>query len=417
MEGKIDCLILGSGIGSLTCGTLLAQRGWRVVILAEAQPEELFTFSWNGWRFDRWPEFLWELEEGGVLHRVFAALNWQPEAIRLDPGVQVLLPEHRVGFYPPGPEWERELKREFPQSSQAIIACLQQLSQIGEVTRSKMAAQLAGKRSWRLPPMIGRQPLARFLSRFDLVPPFCHMAAALTATCFSVAPEATTVAMAAAFVGHIHRGLFALRGGIGGVVEEMCSRFQALGGEMRIGQPREIRARWGRVRGVTTLEGEEMSCHHLVVEPRRTSMNYGFYLLVDETFIPGEMRGNALILEPRAGERGFRAILQLTVAGGGRCPPSSDGRRYVMVKLLTPPPDDPQMFLERFFPGWSSAERAFEPPLPSQRTPVPPPDRWLRPVNLTILSHQCPLGVGVSASILHGYQAALRLSPREFTTR
>lgn len=398
-------------MGSLTCGTLLAQRGWRVLMLTEAPPEETFAFSWNGWRLDRWPEFLWGLEEGGVLHRVFASLRWRPEVIRLDPGAQVVLPEHRMGFYAPGPEWERELRREFPRSSKGITACLRQLSEIHGVTRSKMETHLTGKRSWRPSPMIGRRPLDHFLSRFDLDPPFCHMVEILTAACFAVEPKATTAAMAASLFGHVHRGLFALRGGIGGLVGQMSSRFRALGGEIHLGRPQEIRTGWGKIQGVKTLEGEEISCQHLVVEPGPTSMHRGLYLLLDRAFTPAEMRRNVLVLEPRREGAGFRAILQLAVEDGESSPQASEGRRAVIVKLLHAPPEDPTIFLERFFPGWSRAEVTFEPPPLRPRIPFSRP-RWLRPVNLTILSHQSPLGTGVAASILQGYQAALRLSCR-----
>ena len=402
-------------MGSLTCGTLLVQRGWRVVILTETQPAEVYTFSWNGWCFDRWPEFFWGLEEGGVLYRVFASLGCQLEAIRLHPGVQALLPGHRVGFYPPGPEWERELRREFPRSAQPLIACLEQLSQIHRVTRSKMEAHLLGKRSWRPSPMIGREPLGRFLPRFDLDPALCRMVAVLTAACFSVEPEATTVAMAAALFGHIHHGLFVLRGGIGGLVAQLSSRFRALGGEMRPGRPQEIRTGWRRVQGVKTLEEEELHCHHLVVEPGWTSVHPGLYLRLDEAFIPGEMGRNVLILEPRSEGADLQAILQLTVTDGGGFPQASEERRAVTIKLLHAPPEDPLIFLERFFPGWSRAEVTFAPPPLSSGISYSLSGRWLRPVNLTILSHQCPLGTGVAASILQGYQAALRLSSRSFT--
>jgi phytoene dehydrogenase-like protein len=414
MEGKVDCLILGSGVGSLICGTLLAQCGWRVLMLTESPPEQTLTFSWNGWRLDRRPEFLWGLEEGGVLHRIFASLDWQPEVIRVDPAVQVLLPGHRIGFYSPGPEWERELRREFPQSLKPISACLQQLSQIHRVTRSQMEAHLTGRRSWRPSPMIARQPLKRFLSRFDLDPLFCHMVEILTAACFAMEPETSTAAMAASLFDHIHHGLFALRGGIARLADQRSSRCRALGGELRIGRFQDIPTGWGRIQGVKTVEGEEISCRHFVVEPGPTSMNRSLCLLVDEVLIPGEMRRNVLVFEPCSDGAGFRAILQLALEDGEGFLQASEGEWVVMVRLFHAPPEDPRFFLERFFPGWSSAEMTLASPLPSPKVPYSPAGRWLRPVNLTILSHHCPLGTGVAASALQGYRAALRLSSRAF---
>lgn len=415
MERVRDCLILGSGVGSLTCGTLLAQHGWRVLLLSDALPGEAFTLSWNGWRLDRWPECLWGLEEGGVLQRALTAAQVQPEAIRLDPGVQALLPGHRVGCYPPGPQWERELQREFPRSAKRAIACLEELSRIHRVIQVKIEAELSGKRAWRPSPTIAREPLERFLARFSLDPPLCRMVQGLAAACFAVEPAATTVAMAASLFGHIRQGLFALRGGIGGLVEQLSSRFQALGGEIRTGQPQETRTRWGRIHGLTILDGEEVRCRHLVIEPGPVSTWGSLFLLIDTAFIPGEMRGNVLVCEPHADGAGFRAILQVTLADEEDSPQASAGKRAVTAKLLLPPPEDPLIFLDRFFPGWSGGEAVFVPPPLSQTIPSPRPGRWLHPRNLTILSPHCPLGAGVAASILQGYRAARSLLPHAFT--
>ena len=60
---RYDAVVVGSGINSLAAGALLAQGGWRVCILEQA---------------DRLGGALWtaEITEPGFVHEVFAA--WHP---------------------------------------------------------------------------------------------------------------------------------------------------------------------------------------------------------------------------------------------------------------------------------------------------------------------------------------------------
>src|SRR3990172_3731976 len=87
MHREIDCLIVGSGMGSVTCGTALAQRGWRVVLLTPGALEDSFYRIQDRFEHDRSPDLLWGLEEGGFLHPLLATEE-QPPVVRLQPGGQ-----------------------------------------------------------------------------------------------------------------------------------------------------------------------------------------------------------------------------------------------------------------------------------------------------------------------------------------
>ncbi|HET7854237.1 MAG TPA: FAD/NAD(P)-binding protein, partial [Candidatus Methylomirabilis sp.] len=82
MHREIDCLIVGSGLGSVTCGTALAQRGWRILLLTPGALEDSFCRIQDGFEHDRSTDLLWGLEEGGFLHTLLATEE-RPSVVRL----------------------------------------------------------------------------------------------------------------------------------------------------------------------------------------------------------------------------------------------------------------------------------------------------------------------------------------------
>ncbi|MGH7352469.1 MAG: hypothetical protein ACREJJ_08865, partial [Candidatus Methylomirabilales bacterium] len=195
MHREIDCLIVGSGMGSVTCGTALAQRGWRVLLLTPGALEDSFYRVQDGFEHDRSPDLLWGLEEEGFLHPLLATEE-QPPVVRLQPGVQVVLPCHRVGLYGPGPDWERELRREFSSSWSDILICAEDLCQLSEVIWVRMETPLWTMARWSSSRLDGKRHLRSFLHSRRITPPFCDMAEAVAAACFGVDPSQATIAMA-----------------------------------------------------------------------------------------------------------------------------------------------------------------------------------------------------------------------------
>ncbi|MDR1331494.1 MAG: NAD(P)/FAD-dependent oxidoreductase [Tannerella sp.] len=81
-------LIIGSGLGGLTCGYILAKNGFRVSLFEKnAQPGGcLQTFVRHGVKFETGMHYVGSLEEGQTLHRFFNYLSLFPdvEAAPLD---------------------------------------------------------------------------------------------------------------------------------------------------------------------------------------------------------------------------------------------------------------------------------------------------------------------------------------------
>ncbi|MFQ5532887.1 MAG: phytoene desaturase family protein [Candidatus Methylomirabilales bacterium] len=408
MNWETDCLIVGSGVGSLTCGTILAQRGWRVLLLTERPLAESFSWAQNGFEHDRTPELYWGLEEEGFLGQLLASQGSGPAPLRLTPGVQVVLPRHRLGFYPLGPEWERELRREFPRSWDAILKCSEQLCHEALSGRTQAAVGSVG--AWNFSRFIRGRRLQTFLDRRDLDPAFSQMLKALTVACFRVEPSQTTVTMAAMALGHLQRGLFALAGGARELTERLASQFHGLGGEIHMGTVAAVRTKWRQIQGVTTAEGDEVSCRYAVVEPEQTPGKRILHLLVDEVFIPGQMRQNVLVVETDSQERTPGGLLHLALGNAGNADDPQGGKRSVGLRVLQASQRDPIILLERAFAGWGTARIVSAPPLreSSENFLLSRGRRGLR--NLLIISHETPLGSGLCATAWSGYNIGVRLA-------
>ncbi len=409
MRREIDCLIVGSGIGGLVCGTVLAQRGWQVLLLTGRPLQESFFWVQDGLEHHRSPELLWGFEEGGLLHPLLAAEKSEPPLSRLKPGIQVVLPDHRFGLYPLGPDWERELRREFPSCWHSMIVSSEQLCRLSEIIWKQTEAPLRGITSWRHTHLIGRRPLRGYLRERGAALSFCDIAEVVAGACFHVEPRQTTVAMGAAAFGHTHRGFFAPRGGMRALAEWLISRFQGLGGEIRVSAVGEVKSRWGEVRGVTMTDGEVVSCRHVVLEAEVSPEDRILHVLVDEALIPGEMGQNVILLEADSEKGGPLAVLQLTLGGIARRQDSLPEERTVAVRILRSSRENPITLLGKTFPGWTKA-KVCSPPLRrdgmgrsllSRRRP--------RPRNMLVIARESPLGRGLSATAWRGYHVAARL--------
>jgi hypothetical protein len=391
---------------------MLAEQGWRVLLCTARPLEDAFSWFQEGFEFDHSPEPWWGFNESGFLHPLLAPREERSPVVRLRPSIQVVFPRHRVGFYGLGPDWERELRREFPGSWQEILGCSERLSHLSEVLWGQIQAPLRHLASWGRARFNGRIPLRPFLQELGLTSPFTDMAEAVAAVCFQVGPRDSTVAMAAAAFGHVQRGFFAPRDGSKALANYLISRFQAAGGETRIAVASELATRWGTIRRVRMTDGEVVSCRYVVWEPDPHPAGRILHLLVDEVLIPGEMGRHVLLADGEA--TGAIPFTLLHLALGASTHPQNPLRqeRAVAVRILQTPPENVIPLLERAFPGWGRARICPSPPPQEPAAPVMLRRGPLRPRNLLMISDESPLGRGLSAAAWNGSRVASRLLSR-----
>jgi all-trans-retinol 13,14-reductase len=128
IKDKYDVIVIGAGIGGLSCGALLAKEGLSVLVAEQhSKPGGYCTsFRRKGFTFDAGIEYLAEAEEGGMLYNVLEALGLKDEIKFID----LASPNRVVGTdynIPPMPfgSLAEELKRMFPGEGISIDAFVQ----------------------------------------------------------------------------------------------------------------------------------------------------------------------------------------------------------------------------------------------------------------------------------------------------
>ncbi|MGA1474375.1 MAG: C-3',4' desaturase CrtD [Prochlorothrix sp.] len=114
-------LVIGGGIGGLTAAALLADRGYRVILLEQAQVLGgcASTFQRRGFTFDVGATQVAGLEPGGIHHRIFTELGLDlPPATPCDPACAVYLPGETepISVWRDPDRWKAERQRQFPGS-------------------------------------------------------------------------------------------------------------------------------------------------------------------------------------------------------------------------------------------------------------------------------------------------------------
>ena len=89
-----DVVVIGAGIGGLTCGAYLAKKGKKVKVVEQhSVPGGYCTaFSRKGFKFDAAVVRVTGCEEGGALYRVLRTLETEMDFFKIDPLYHVPLP-------------------------------------------------------------------------------------------------------------------------------------------------------------------------------------------------------------------------------------------------------------------------------------------------------------------------------------
>lgn len=114
-------IVIGAGIGGLTAGALLAQRGYEVKIFDRAIVPGgcASTFKRRGFTFDVGATQVAGLEPGGIHHRIFQELAIEPPAATMcDPACAVFLPEENepINVWRDEAKWKAQRQKQFPGS-------------------------------------------------------------------------------------------------------------------------------------------------------------------------------------------------------------------------------------------------------------------------------------------------------------
>ncbi len=129
-----DVLIIGSGLGGLECGALLAKHGLKVLVLEGSnQPGGCMqSFRRGGLHYDTGLHYVGGLAPGQTMHRAFAQLGlmdlpWQ----RMDEDFDhVIIGGHRFVFHQGYETFAEGLAKDFPHQREALQSYIRRLQNI-----------------------------------------------------------------------------------------------------------------------------------------------------------------------------------------------------------------------------------------------------------------------------------------------
>ena len=270
-------VILGSPAGALACGARLAAAGITTRILepGEAVGEPYRALRHSPYHFDAFPPLLWGLPAGAALAEALAPLAL-PSFKCHEPGLQVLLPRHRLSLHADPGRLDLEITRECGSRASAVRAFLADLREqaarfgAGRTLPPPLLPRPGAPRGPRLrrellpwfPPVRGGlEPVEDLLARHGVGEPFGSFVAVLTAFWFAQPPASCPALAVALLLERLRGGLYLPAGGAQALTDALVAEFFRAGGHLRTGAPvQALLTRFQRVTAVLTAAGEAVPC-------------------------------------------------------------------------------------------------------------------------------------------------------------
>lgn len=263
---KYDVVVIGCGIGGLTCALLLAKKGMRVAVFEKgANPGGYCSsFSVNGYRFDacidsigglRSDEPLWHIlkNELGILEKI--------GLYELNPTRRNIFPDMTVDIPGDITQYKEILKSIFPAEKEGIDKFFFLME---ETYLSSIQAVYDNAASELLLNLINK-------SYYEVLASFIHdqkLQAALSSYCTFLGLTSKEVSMIAAsniLMHYVRGGTFRIRGGIQELINILVNELGRYGGKVFLNEEiTAILCENGKLLGVITKSGKEVNSKEII---------------------------------------------------------------------------------------------------------------------------------------------------------
>ncbi|MFI1768431.1 phytoene desaturase family protein [Streptomyces sp. NPDC020800] len=268
--GSWDVVVVGSGLGGLTCAAYLAACGRRTLVLEQNQVaggcSQVFRRAGNRYEFDVGVHYIGECHPEGAITTALRGLGLDDriEFRELDPdGFTTLVLPGLTFRVPRG--WDAYLQRlveTFPAQERGLRRCVAVLRRIAEERRrGRPGPGVLGKPAWacRAPVMatVGMLPVARLLKACGLSPLACAVILAESGD-YGAPPSRAPIALHAGLLDlFIGGGAYYPRGGGQVFAAHLIDVIRTHGGQVRTkAAVRQILVEEGRAVGVRLADGE-----------------------------------------------------------------------------------------------------------------------------------------------------------------
>jgi all-trans-retinol 13,14-reductase len=240
-----DAIVIGSGMGGLTCAAYLCAAGWRTLVLeghyvaggnSQAFRRQIHDREYE---FDVGVHYIGECGPGGTIAQLLHGLGLAERVVfrPLDPDAYSTLCFPDLEFRVPA-SWDLYQKRlceTFPAEADALREVVGVLRRVGDEGRSFGRQELAAGDLAELAPTFlrwGLRPVTELFAAYRL--PQAAQAVLLGEQGdYAVRPSRTPTALAAGLTDHYMRGAFYPEGGGQAMVARLCEAIRAYGGEVR----------------------------------------------------------------------------------------------------------------------------------------------------------------------------------------
>jgi phytoene dehydrogenase-like protein len=286
-----DVAVVGAGMGGVATAALLARSGRSVILVDRAHQAGGVCRSLviDGYRFELGATLLSGFHPGGPLATLCQRLGIALPFKESDPVFQVALPHHRISLWANPEAWWREVRREFPGDEAGWRALWSEMEGLAaereQVLRALPPLPPAGWRErlrvWRvITPAMGFPVSSRAggMLKRALATPFRaallrhglgeSSQRAVEAGLWYLLlrdPDECSTLEAVVALRQARRGIVAIPGGVGGLVDAVVEKFLADGGHVRFGDAAaRLLQDGGRIRGLATEDGETILARWVV---------------------------------------------------------------------------------------------------------------------------------------------------------
>jgi phytoene dehydrogenase-like protein len=263
---KYDAIIIGAGIGGLTCALLLAKKGVRVAVFEKEKLPGGYcsSFSKDGYVFDACVDSIGGLRKNEPLRHIMEedlGIWNEVDFYELNPIHRNLFPGMSIDIPADINQYKDTLKSIFVSEKKGIDETFFLMEEIYTSSVEIMCDTAAGGR------------LLEFIDKsfYDLLSSFISdvkLKAVLSSYCTFLglpAHEASAIALSNILMHYVKGGAFRVRGGIQGLSNALASALKNYGGELFLGEEVTRILSHGRsVTGIVTKSGHKANAAHIV---------------------------------------------------------------------------------------------------------------------------------------------------------